>query len=127
MARTKPRLKMPPGSLSQSSFSRASRKRKLMRVATTTSLGETSRSSRSRFRRSPKFPLAMNRTLSGEVSATYAAVIEKRRGAAADGGAHSRKVWAPLDGTIGGAAKRVKQTLQLSKKFMIFGWLTRTG
>src|SRR5712691_2229073 len=62
MARTTPRFKIPPGSLSQSSFSRACRKRKLMRVATTISLGATSRSSRSRFRRSPKFPLAMNRT-----------------------------------------------------------------
>jgi len=70
MARTKPRLKMPPGSFSQSSFSSASRKRKLMRVATTTSLGETSRSSRSRFKRSPKFPLAMDQTLSDEASAT---------------------------------------------------------
>jgi hypothetical protein len=35
----------------------------------------------------------------------------ERRSAGADGGAHSRKMWAPLDGTIGGAAKRVKQPL----------------
>jgi hypothetical protein len=33
-------------------------------------LGETSRSSRSRFRRSPKFPLAMDQTLFDEASAT---------------------------------------------------------
>src|SRR6202011_753030 len=37
-----------------------------------TSLGETSRSSRSRFRRSPKFPVAMDRTLSCGASATKA-------------------------------------------------------
>src|SRR6266478_7639595 len=108
MARTKPRLKMPPGSLSQSSFSRASRNRKLMRVATTTSLGETSRSSRSRFRRSPKFPVAMERLRRSQRDQSAAG--EKRRGAAVDGGADSRKVWAPPDGTIGGGAKRVKQS-----------------
>src|SRR5712664_1082609 len=107
MARTKPRLKMPPGSLSQSSFSRASRNRKLMRVATTTSLGETSRSSRSRFRRSPKFPVAMDRPCPAEPARPKRGRREVAS-AAADGGAHSRKVWAPLDGTIGGGAKRVK-------------------
>src|SRR5258708_32321353 len=109
MARTKPRLKMPPGSLSQSSFSRASRNRKLMRVATTTSLGETSRSSRSRFRRSPKFPVAMDRPCPAEPARPKGGRREVAS-AAADGGAHSRKVWAPLDGTIGGGAKRVKQS-----------------
>src|SRR5208337_485757 len=59
MERTKPRLNTPPGSLLHSSFSRASRKREPMRVAAVISSSVTSRSSRSRFRRSPKFPLAM--------------------------------------------------------------------
>src|SRR4029077_14369566 len=36
---------------------------------------------------------------------------EKQRGAAVDSGAHSRKVWAPLDRTIGGGAKRVKPAI----------------
>src|SRR5208283_1016198 len=59
MERTKPRLKTPPGSFFHSSFSRASRKRELMRVAAVISSSVTSRSSRSRFKRSPKLPLAM--------------------------------------------------------------------
>jgi len=64
MERTNPRLNMPPGSFSHSSFSSASRKREPIRVAVVTSFSETSRNSRSRFSRSPKFPLAMNRNLS---------------------------------------------------------------
>jgi hypothetical protein len=58
----------------------------------------------------PKISLGHELDLVGEASA-ICAVDMKRRGAAADGGAHSRKVWAPLDGTIGGTANRVKQRL----------------
>src|SRR5579859_156091 len=59
MVRTKPRPKMPPGNFGQSSFSRACRKRALIRVDLETSSRVTSRSSRSRLRRSPNVPLAM--------------------------------------------------------------------
>lgn len=64
MLRTKPWPKTPPGNLSQSSSSNAWRNRLLMRVALLSSSMVTSRISRSRFRRSPKFPLAMNPDLS---------------------------------------------------------------
>src|SRR5260370_39015384 len=76
--------------------------------ATTSSLGETSRSSRSRFRRSPKFPVAMDRPCPAEPARPKRGRREVAS-AAADGGAHSRKVWAPLDGTIGGGAERGKK------------------
>src|SRR5260370_11344146 len=72
--------------------------------ATTSSLGETSRSSRSRFRRSPKFPVAMDRPCPAEPARPKRGRREVAS-AAADGGAHSRKVWAPLDGTIGGGGE----------------------
>src|ERR1700757_1482877 len=63
MLRTKPRPKTPPGNLFQSSFSRASRNLGAMRVAEAISFTVTSRSSRSRFRRSPNVPLAIRRTV----------------------------------------------------------------
>jgi hypothetical protein len=52
-ARTKPRLKMPPGRTSQVSFSNAWRKRVLIRVAAAISSSDTPRISRSRLRCSP--------------------------------------------------------------------------
>src|SRR2546429_8360955 len=82
MVRTNPWPKTPPGNLAQSSFSRASTKRVLMRVALVSSSRETSRISRSRFRRSPKFPLAMNWNLSLTIQ------VQPRSGRH---GGHSRK------------------------------------
>src|SRR6266566_26394 len=60
MVRTKPWPKTPPGSLAQSSFSRAWTKRALMRVALVSSSMETSRSSRSHFRRSTERKVVMD-------------------------------------------------------------------
>jgi len=73
----KPVAKDPPGSFAQSSFSKAWTKRVLMRVALVSSSMETSRSSRSRFRRSPKFPLAMNPNLSSTIPLPREAVDYK--------------------------------------------------
>jgi len=64
MARTKPPLENGRRELVPILFSRASRNRKLMRVATTTALGETRAAPRSRFR-TPQNSRGMD-PLSGE-------------------------------------------------------------
>src|SRR6266852_5177400 len=94
MLRTKPWPKTPPGNFPQSSFSSAWRNRELMRVDLLSSSMETSRMSRSRFRRSPKFPLAMNPNLS-----------------LANRGGRARGRRGVPQRTIGGGRSGVKRTL----------------
>src|SRR5260370_22374607 len=87
MERTKLRLKTPPGSFCQSSFSSACRKREPMGVAWVISSSVTSRNSGSRFRRSPKFPLAMPLSVALSLSVTRAGtnlMRGKNRGGAAN-------------------------------------------
>src|SRR5271157_1835089 len=119
MERTKPRLNTPPGSLFHSSFSRASRKREPMRVAAVISSSVTSRSSRSRFRRSPKFPLAMLYPCRGECNSdggldqSAGSANEPRFREGGNGGRRGQIMRsgdaASLGVTIGGAEGSVKR------------------
>src|SRR5208337_2743020 len=130
MERTKPRLNTPPGSLLHSSFSRASRKREPMRVAAVISSSVTSRSSRSRFRRSPKFPLAMLCPCRGECnsdgrldqsaeSATAPRFRKDGRGGRRGQEKRSGDA-ASLGLTIGGVEGRVKRRAQESEAHGVF-------